>query len=367
MPRAAEGDGSVFLERICREMVAVYSPFVLIVRFFGVFIKRKYTSMKYQASIFFALVLVACGETSSFPEPGATSGVASSVAALVASGVAPPPACGTNTIASGANGAAVIVASDNWNGSNWILEVCGTTDGVHWVGPTQVGDGQYPVAAIGPNGRAVLVWSNQVGTGPVGVMGSILAPGGTWSGAVIISTNYGHAHLQMDSSGNALAMWSLPPLDSAGPVQTSTLAASSTSWTSPVTLASFGGLGALVGNAAGDVLVTWRTRTTNLIQGAAGTILGGFRPTVTFAPTLGYFLHPAVPAMNAAGQAVVAWESVPKGTEYATMTASGTWSAPTQLAFPETPITNVVNSAGNFVLTWTAHDGGVETLTVTVP
>jgi hypothetical protein len=275
--------------------------------------------------------------------------------------------CGTDTIASNANGAAVIVVSDNWDGSNWALEICATTDGVHWQGPTRVGDGQNPRAAIGPNGRAVLLWSNQVGTGPTGVLWSALPPGGSWSGAAVLSTNYGHPSIQMDSSGNSMAMWTRPANDSSGPVQTSTLGANSTTWTSPVTLTPMGGLGALVGNAAGDVLVTWRARTTNLIQGAAGTILGGFRPTITFAPTTGYFVHPAVPAMNAAGQAVVAFESTAKGTEYATMTASGTWSTPTQLAFPETTITNVVNSAGNFVLTWTAGDGGVQSLTVTVP
>jgi hypothetical protein len=321
--------------------------------------------MRHQASIPIVAILVACGGTSS--SPPSPEAVASTTAGLVAGGVAPPPACGTDILASNANGVAVVLASDNWDGSNWALEICWTTDGVHWSGPTQVGDGKYPVAAVAPNGRAVLVWSNQVGTGPVGVLGSLLAPGGSFGPAVTISTHYGYPQIQMDSSGNSLAMWTLPPLNSSGPVQTSTLAANSTAWTAPVTLASFGGLGVLVGNAAGDVLVTWRTRTTNLIQAAAGTILGGFRPTVTLAQTAGYFLHPAVPAMNAAGQAVVAWESVVKGTEYATMTASGTWSAPTQLAFPETPITNVVNSAGNFVLTWTPLDGGVETLTVTVP
>ena len=318
--------------------------------------------MRHQVWIVLAGVLVACGGTSSTPEPG----VAASTAA-VAVAVAPPPACGTDTIASNTNGAAVVVASDNWDGSNWILEVCATSDGVHWSGPTQVGDGKYPVAAIAPNGRAVLLWSNQVGTGPVGVLGSILAPGGSWSRAVLISSNYGYAHIHMDGAGNSLAMWTLPPRDADGPVQTSTLAANVVTWTPPVTLASFGGLGALVGNGAGDVLVTWRTRTTNLIQGAAGTILGGFRSTITLAQTSGYFIHPAVPAMNAAGQAVVAWESVPLGSEYATMTASGTWSTPTKLAFPETPITNVVDGAGDFVLTWTGSDGGVETLTVSVP
>lgn len=320
--------------------------------------------MKYKSLILLAPVFVACGGASSPSDPG----VVSSTAAAVAAAVPPPAACGIDTIASNANGASVIVASDNWDGSNWALEVCATTDGVHWTGPTQVGDGKYPVAAIGPNGRAVLLWSNQVGTGPVGVLGSLLVPGASsWSSVARVSTNYGNPHIQMDSAGNSFAMWTLPVRDSDGPVQASTLTANNSTWTTPVTLTAFGGLGGLAGNAAGDVVVSWRTQTTNLIQAAGGTILGGLRPTVTLASTTGYFVHPAVPAMNAAGQAVVAFESVAKGTEYATMTASGTWSTPIQVAFPETPITNVVNGAGNFVLTWTGADGGVETVTVTVP
>jgi hypothetical protein len=315
--------------------------------------------MKTHHAIFVLLgsVLAACGG----PSPSSEPDTAVSASAVVAA----PAACGTNTIATNASGAAVILASDNWNGSAWVLEICATTDGVHWVGPTAIGGGLYPAAAIAPNGRAVLVWANEVAsTGAESIQGSILPPGGSWSNPVTISASPGDPSIKMDSSGNALAMWATTGRDDNSAVQTSTLAANSTTWTAPFTLVSAGGLATLVGNAAGDVLVTWRARTTNLIQGASGTILGGFGAAVTFSDTNGYVEHPAVPAINSAGDAVVAWMSTYNGTEYATRTASGTWSGATQLAYPETAISVVLNGAGDFVLTWTNSAGTVETLTV---
>ena len=179
--------------------------------------------------------------------------------------------------------------SDSWNGSAWVLEICATTDGVHWSGPTNVGDGTSPSAAIGPNGRAVLVWANEIAsTGAQSVQGSILPPGGSWSSPAILNDTPGDPSIVMDSSGNALAMWATPGSDDDSAVQTSTLAANSTRWTAPVTLASAGGLGRLVGNAAGDVLITFRTRTTNDIQAVSGTILGGLGAPVTLGITNGY-------------------------------------------------------------------------------
>jgi hypothetical protein len=70
-----------------------------------------------------------------------------------------------------------------------------------------------------------------------------------------------------------------------------------------------------------------------------------------------------VSAINGAGEAVVGWLSTYSGTEYATRSASGTWSPATQLAYPKTTIGVVVNGAGNFVVTWTNSAGTVETLT----
>jgi hypothetical protein len=319
----------------------------------------------------FILPLLGCfvaacgGGTSSPSDPGMALDARAVASTTAKAATAPPPACGTNVIASNASGAEVLLASDAWNGSTWVLDVCATTDGVHWSGPTAFDNATRPAAVIAPNGRAVLVWSNEVpSTGAFSILASILPPGGSWRSPATLSVAYGVPSIKMDSSGNALAMWASEGTSLDSPVQTAVLAASTTAWTTPLTLASFGGLAALVGNAAGDVLVTWRTRTTNDIQGAAGTILGGFRPTVTFSTTNGYVRNPAVPAINSAGDAVVAWESTFTGTGYATMTLSGTWSAATQLSSKESLVTIVINAAGNFVLTWTAANGDVEMLAV---
>ncbi len=306
--------------------------------------------------------LASCGGIATSPE----SDVASSTAPLVAAATAPPPpACGTDTIATNASGAAVILASDTAVGGVNVLEICATTDGVHWTGPTAVGNGQLPTAAIAPNGRAVLVWTYTNETTFVSTMqASILPPGGTWTAPATLATTAGHTMIAMDNSGNAIAMWAPLAPDVDYPVQTASLAATSTTWMPTVTLAPFGSLATLVGNAAGDVVVSWRTRTTNLIQGAAGTILGGFRATVTFAQTNGYVHSPAIPAINSAGDAIVVWEATFGGTGYATMNAAGTWSANTGISTTEVLVTVVINSAGNFVLSWIGTDGGVETITV---
>ncbi|HEY3818493.1 MAG TPA: hypothetical protein VGL81_15070 [Polyangiaceae bacterium] len=289
----------------------------------------------------------------------------SNTAPLVAApAVAPPPGCGTDTLASNASGASVVLASDAYNGSAYVIEICATTDGVHWTGPTAVGDGQEPVAAVAPNGRAVLVWLDETSTGASSIQASILPPGGSWSSPATLSSAYGRPHIVMDGSGNAMAMWAPTGTSLEGPVQTDSLAASSTTWAAPITLVANGGLATLVGNAAGDVLVTWRGQTTNLIEAAGGTILGGFRATENLAQTNGYVERPSIPAINSAGDGIVVWISTFDGTGYTTMTPSGTWSAANEVATTEVAIGVAINSAGNFVVTWTASDGGMESVTV---
>src|ERR1700722_8702052 len=122
----------------------------------------------------FVFTFAACGGTSTPSDPG----VASTSESIVA---APPASCGTDVVASNASGAEETVMSDVWNGSTWVLTVCGTTDGVHWSGPTAFNNATRPAAVVAPNGRAVLVWSNEVpSTGAFSILGSILPPGGSW-------------------------------------------------------------------------------------------------------------------------------------------------------------------------------------------
>ncbi len=269
--------------------------------------------------------------------------------------------------AANASGAEVILASDNINLNidAYVIEICATTDGVHWSGPTAVGNGQEPVAVVAPNGRAVLVWLDEIlSTGAASIQGSILPPGGSWSSPATLSAEYARPHIAMDGSGNTMAMWAGAGTSLQGAVQTSSLAASRTTWAAPTTLAPNGGLATLVGNAAGDVVVTWRTETTNLIQGVYVTIVGGFGTIVNFAQTNGYVRDPSIPAIDSARPAVVAWDTTRSGTEYATKTASGSWSGATPLSSAKSEITVTVNASGSFTLTWFGLDGGLETLTV---
>ena len=261
-----------------------------------------------------------------------------------------------------ADGADVLL-SDLWTGSAFSLVACVTTDGVHWSGPTTVGEGTNATAAIAPNGRTVMMWQGGPSTAP-DIQASIFAPGGGWSVPATVSTAPGHPSIAMDGSGNVRGIWS--PANTASAVQTASLAANSTAWTAPVTLAAAGGGVNIATNSAGDVVVGWRAQTTNDLTAASGTILGGFSTPVVMGDTTGYSYNP-VPsraAINNADQAIFVWQSTYTGTMYATRTASGTWSAATQLSSTRVLVSVAVNSDGNFVLTWTNSAGSVETVTV---
>jgi hypothetical protein len=103
-----------------------------------------------------------------------------------------------------------------------------------WSGPTIVGDGTSPVSghrsewAGGPR-----VGGRECFDGAQSVQGSLLPPRGSGSSPAILNDAPGNPIVVMDRSGNALAMWATPGSDDDSAVQTSTLSANSTIWTSP--------------------------------------------------------------------------------------------------------------------------------------
>ena len=307
-------------------------------------------------------VVAACGGGASSPEPGASGLIGSENEVTQSSTpVAPPAGCGGSTATNAAG--AVVIAGYLQTGTGleaFSIEVCTSPDGVHWSGPTAIALGTNPAAAIAPNGQAVVIWQGGPATSP-DIQASVLPPGGSWSAPVNVSADPGHPQISMDGSGNAIAIWSPNNLDSA--VQTASLPAGG-HWTTPQTLVPNGGGVSVATNSSGDAIVSWRTRTTNDIQAASGTVLHGIGAPLTFGVTNGYALHPAQAAINSAGQAVLAWESVSTGNSYAIRTAAGAWSGATQFSSKPSVIHVAVNGAGNFAITWTNSAGTVETLTV---
>jgi hypothetical protein len=211
--------------------------------------------------------------------------------------------------------------------------------------------GVAPAVALAPNGRAVVIWQGGPATSP-NVQASVLPPAGTWTPPVIVSNQPGHPIIGMDSSGNAIAVWSA--LTESGPVETATLPAGG-SWTAPVMLGAFSAGANLATNTVGGALVGWRAG--NVIEVASGTILGGLRAPVKLGLTYGHAIHPARAALNDAGDASFIWEN-PTSIFVSTRTPAGTWATPTELAAVAGEVGTAIDGAGNAIAAFSIDQGG---------
>jgi hypothetical protein len=173
---------------------------------------------------------------------------------------------------------------------------------------------------------------------------------GNWSTPVAISAGAfsGQVLINMDGSGNAIAVWAGTRATS--PLATASLAANSTTWTSMKTLAPAGtGSLGLATNSSGGVVIGFRTNTPDRIEAISGTILGGFGQPVVVGTAYGTAVRPTEVALNDAGVAVMGWVT-DDFAKVVTRTPAGTWSAATQLAGMNAEGIGVaVDAAGNAV------------------
>jgi hypothetical protein len=264
--------------------------------------------------------------------------------------VLPPVGCGSfsgvqpNAVAVNAAGELALVGSFQ-TGTAFTVQICTSEDGVHWSGPSTIGQGVQPAVAIAPDGRIVVVWQWTSGV-LSNTEASVRAPGGSFSPPVVVSPNTGRPVVGMDGSGNAVAAWAHMNLSQ--PVETASLPAGGR-WTAVHTLAAQGGGVNLAVNSVGGAILTWRSA--GLIAAASGTIQAGFGPSVQVGKAYGALSEQISPhvALNDAGAAFLAWDSHDNN-EVVSRTADGTWSAPTKLSGP-TPsgIRIAVDGAGNAV------------------
>jgi len=267
--------------------------------------------------------------------------------------VKPPAGCGSTP--SGVPGLALNTAGD-WVIAGYFqsgtglqafsVEVCTSSDGVTWSGPSTIGLGVAPAVAIAPDGRAVAIWQGGLATAP-NVQASVRLPGGSWSDPVIVSPHSGHPVIGMDGSGNAVAAWA--PLNLTQPVETASLPAGG-NWTAVHTLAAQGGGVNLATNSVGGVIATWRSA--GFIEAASGTILGGFAAPVIVGSTYGGLSALTAPrvALNDAGAVSLAWQGGTRD-RVVTRTVGGTWSTPTQLsANGAGGIGTAIDGAGNAIV-----------------
>jgi hypothetical protein len=178
------------------------------------------------------------------------------------------------------------------------------------------------------------------------VQASVRPPGGQWSTAVTLTTDFGSPVIGMDRSGNAIAAWAA----ASGAIDTASLPDEG-KWTRVKTLAAGGKAMSLAVNPAGAAIITWGTRFATLAD--SGSVLGGFAAPVTVGPPPPYPIGHTHVALNDTGQAALAWATF-NANMAATRTApapgrpGGTWSTPTQLsASPDGPVDVAIDGAGN--------------------
>jgi hypothetical protein len=269
------------------------------------------------------------------------SGIALALPAQAASSWSPPVqlpgACG-GSVAVNAAGAQVAAGFQQNADGGMSVQVCTSTDGQNWPAPVTLGQGVSPTVAIAPDGRAVAVWEGGPGTAAT-VQASVRPPGGQWSTAVTLTTDFGHPVIGIDRSGNAIAAWAA----FSGPIETAGLPAGGT-WTAVKTLAARGQAVNLAVNLAGAAIVTWAAT-----LAASGTVLGGFAAPVSVSPPPPYPIGYTRVVLNDAGQAALAWAT---GTNNmaATRSADGTWSTAVKLSGTrDGPVDVAIDGAGDAI------------------
>ncbi len=269
-----------------------------------------------------------------------------------------PGACGA-ALAVNAAGAQVAAGYQQNADNSFSVQVCTSADGQNWSAPVTLGQGVSPAVAIAPDGRAVVAWegaSNNVSN----VQASVRPPGGQWSPAVTLTSDYGHPVVGMDGSGNAVAAWAAL----AGPIETASLPAGGT-WTAVTTLATRGQAVDLAVNATGSAIITWGTRTATVA--ASGTVLGGFAAPVTLGPPPPYPVGHTRVVLNGLGEAAAAWPNGAPADMVATRSPDGTWTPAVKLSTtPDGPIDVAIDGAGNALAIFGQMDVSGSNVTATL-
>jgi hypothetical protein len=185
------------------------------------------------------------------------------------------------------------------------------------------------------------------------VQAAVRPPGGSWGAPVTLTTDLyfggGGIVLGMDGAGNAIAAWVgnyadeshyavLPAGGSWGPVQT--LSNGNVQGAAHNLGLAVSPDGSVVAAFAGGNDAIWA---------ASGTVLGGLSAPVVVAA--GDYQKDSAPnvALDDAGQASLVW-SRSGGTEAATRSPGGTWSAPAVLSSqPSSSVATAIDGAGNAI------------------
>ena len=271
-----------------------------------------------------------------------------------------PGSCGSSVAVNQAGAMAAGGTFTAADGSTHV-QVCTSPDGTTWqaadLGPggNEPHGGPHPAVAVGPTGRVVALWGSTVGC-PAAcsyiLQAAVRPPGGSWGAPVTLSTELnwgtGGVTLAMDGAGDAIAAWVgfyadashyavLPAGGGWGPAQT--LSTYVQGHARNLSLAV---------SPDGSAVVAYATEH-DAIWAVSGSVKGGFSaPVFVAAGDYGKNSAPKV-ALDDAGHASLVW-SESGGTEAATRSPGGTWSAPTVLTSqPSSSVATAVDSAGNAI------------------
>jgi hypothetical protein len=220
------------------------------------------------------------------------------------------------------------------------------------IGPAAPGAGvRLPVVALDAHGNATAVWEVTSGSGYVGATAR-RRHGGSWSAVEALSGGVA-AQLAVDPRGDALVVWT--GVDGTSQRIRAVFRPAGGRWGSPVNVSPAGEVASVPQakfDARGNALVVWpaSSGTSSAIRSATRSTSGRWSRVVTLARNAsGVDL-----AMNARGQALVAW--VESGSvRVSARSPAGKWSAPSSLSGPRDDGLNphvALNDAGAAVVTW---------------
>jgi hypothetical protein len=262
-------------------------------------------------------------------------------------------------------------------GWSWVLAVAALAGCVstaraapRWQRPVNVSaplqGADSPVVAMNLAGDTVVVWVDQ----DAGVEAVVRRAGGPFSAprkvaSGVVDTGVNYPAVEIDEAGNAIAVWQRDDeYDDKGSVQAAVLPASGR-FRRPVTLSRRQPYGASIAmNAAGDAIVTWtaKTKSGEVVQAATRAARGSFSSTINLSAD-GEPASFSDVAMNAAGDAIVAWPRGPLKAQIlqaSVRPAGGGFSQPVNLsaAGQDADAARVaIDSAGNAIAVWNRFDG----------
>lgn len=291
------------------------------------------------------------------------------------------------TVSSGAeNGQGAAVAVDDhgdavvvWHQGPTLIEAARRLKGGAWSAPVKLSESGVtvtePAVAMDAAGEAVVVWDRSAGGGNYDVQSASMDPGGTWRGAVNLTegTDTNQPEVGIDAGGEAVAVWEHAESFPSVRIEGASRPAGS-AWAQPKILTPAGQIATnatLTMSSAGLAVLTWQGGPTIEALSPFGAVRpagGGWSAPQGLAPNAKKGNYP-IPATDAGGDAVAAWESYGDGSSDVVEVAGFDGAGPrlTSVSIPGSglagqPLAFAVKATdvwSSFAASWLFGDNGI--------